>query len=220
MFPGMGDEPPNARALAVAILIAVCVALAVILGAIRHEASVRARGGARPAGEHYSVGFQMGPEYSGYTAWDGIPYVFSAERGGWYLPEQAPRGACGAERFSPSAPPDEGLTGRRLIARNGRGPERIPNLVYEPPITNDLRGSHPNWWRPDGGSYGLPPAADRPDFWAGDMTIHTYRARDPIPPLCSADAVAAHDRRPTAAENVETWRYYGGPKGWNFSPYY
>lgn len=80
---------------------------------------------------------------------------------------------------------------------------RPPSLIYTPPETRDLRGSHPNWWRPDGGTYGLPAAADRP----ADATLHTYHACDSIPPLCDSSW-------------TQKWRYYGGPKGWRMSPYY
>jgi hypothetical protein len=151
-----------------------------------------------PRKDKYSVGYQIGPHYLGSSSWDGIPYVMTQEK---------PRGK---DTFQPFAPPDEGP----------RGTTHPPKLIYTPAFTSDLRGKHPNWWRPDGGTYGLPPASERPDFWAGDMTIHTYLARNPIPPLCALSEVASGARRLTPEEWTKTWQYYGGPKGWNMSPYY
>lgn len=99
------------------------------------------------------------------------------------------------------------------VAAVGHGDSFVPGnppiLIYTSPLTKNLR---PSWWRSDGGSYGLPPAAERPDFWAGDRAVHTYHARAAIPQCCA--------RRRSDGEEVALWRYYGGPKGWTMSPYY
>lgn len=195
---------PELSAIGAALVVLVVI-LVVILG----------RAG-RPK-SHYSVGFQIDPEYLGSSTWSGTPYALS-DSADWNGQPACPPlahvspapGRAHKDRFYPFAPPDEGP----------RGTTDPPALIYTPPFTSDLRGDHPNWWRPDGGTYGLPPASDRPDFWAGDATIHTYHARDPIPPLCSPAVVADHRRRMTPEEWVKEWRYYGGPKGWNMSPFY
>lgn len=186
--------PLPARPLVVGVLVVLFIVIiaAVILMGRAHR-------------EPYSVGYQIGPHYLGTSTWKGTPYALSDTcpglGPGLRGPDHTPR--LVRERFD-----------------GGVWETPAPDLVYQPPITDNLRGAHADWWRPDGGTYGLPPAAERPDFWAGDPTIHTYLARDPIPPLCRPAAVVDHQRRPTAAENVEEWRYWGGPKGWNYSPFY
>lgn len=192
------DKPvsPEDRALGIAILV---IILVVIIIVIYHVS--------RSEKDGYSVGYQIGPHYLGASTWEGTPYALSPTRDGEKpcLGQKTQR-----DGFTPYAAPDEGP----------RGTTDPPSLVYTPPFTNDLRGDHPNWWRSDGGSYGLPPAAERPDFWAGDATLHTYHTRDAIPQICGAEAVASNRRHPTIDKQVAKWQYYGGPKGWNMSPYY
>ena len=147
--------------------------------------------------EKYSVGFQIGPHYLGSSTWEGTPYALSDPVHG--CPELGP-GLQG-----PSAQPH--------IVRERFG--NATDLIYKPASTRDLRGPHPNWWQPDGGTFGLPVAAARPDFWAGDATLHTYLADEPLAPRCGNNG----NRRPSEAERVAEWRHYGGPRGWTFSPY-
>ena len=201
-FPGHKTSP-QARELGIALLALLLVVIIVVIWRAERKSHH----------DSYSVGYQIGPHYLGTSTWSGTPYALTPMRDGEkpcpapYKPSSK-SGFTGG--FQPFAPPDEGP----------RGTDDPAELVYEPPFTRDLRGKHPDWCRPDGGSYGLPPASERPDFWAGDATLHTYHARDIIPPLCEAAEVADGKRRPTLAENVEKWQYYGGPKGWNMSPYY
>ncbi len=152
-----------------------------------------------PSADGYSVGYQIGPDYPGAATWAGTPYALSEGRP-----------PCGEkDGFRPFAPPDE----------KGAAAARAARAAADP-VGAALGGGCPSWARPDGSSYGLPPASDRPDFWAGDPTVHTYLARDPIPALCPPPEVAEGRRRLTPAEQTAVWRYYGGPKGWNMSPYY
>ncbi len=92
------------------------------------------------------------------------------------------------------------------------------DIVYKPPFTQTemqahLRATGTDWEPPGGGTYGLPPASDRPDFWAGpapgvpDLTVHTYHMRNALPPKCGQTP-------------RDQWRTYGGTRGWTFSPYY
>jgi hypothetical protein len=185
-----------------AVLVVLVIVIAVVL--------------ARGRKERYSVGFQIDPHYPtvGTTStWQGIPYAMpgAIQPRSVACPISKSNFTSSGTGFDPYAPPDD---------ENVEGAEDVPDLVYNPPFTQDLRGAHPNWWTPDGGSYGLPAASDRPDFWAGDATIHTYLAEDSIPPLCESAEVSEDRRRMTNDEWVEKWRYYGGPKGWNMSPFY
>lgn len=204
-MPQFMDKPVRSKAKAwgLAILVSLLVVIIAIVVHVSRTENMSQRSG-------YSVGYQIGPHYpadSG-SSWAGTPYALTPMRDG-EKPCRAPARPS-VDKFTPFAPPDEGP----------RGTDDPPSLVYTPPFTNDLRGDHPNWWRPDGGSHGLPPAAERPDFWAGDATLHTYHARGAIPQLCDADAVASERRRPSKSSQVARWQYYGGPKGWNMSPYY
>lgn len=231
---GAPEPPTGTRVLAAAVLIVLFIVITAVLFVARGD----------PGGkDDYSVGYQIGPYYLGTSTWEGTPYALSCTQEGVPacrppvrirdvgVPDTRASEASASRQmdyqddyhqmnhqdnnhhkdgFHPFAPPDDGP----------RGTKNPPSLIYTPEVTSDLRGAHPNWWRSDGGTYGLPVAADRPDFWAGDATIHTYRACDSIPQLCDPAAVKNHDRRLTSEEWVEKWRYYGGPKGWNMSPYY
>lgn len=220
---GAPEPPAGTKVLAAAVLIVLFIVITVALFVMRDDSSAKK--------DKYSVGFQIGPHYLGSSTWEGTPYALTSMEDGVpaCLPPvrirdaKTPEGTRTSEatanrqlalghkdKFHPFAPPDDGP----------RGTQNPPALIYTPEFTTDLRGAHPDWWRSDGGTYGLPVAADRPDFWAGDATIHTFHARDPIPPLCDPAAVADHSRRLAPEEWVEKWRYYGGPKGWNMSPYY
>lgn len=199
------DRPvsPQAKVLGVAILVIILVTIIAVIYHVSHAEQMATR-------SRFSVGYQIGPDYlseSG-SSWAGVPYALSPTNPG--APAEKVCRASRRDRFTPFAAPDDGP----------RGATEPPTLIYTPPFTSDLRGDHPNWWQKDGGSYGLPPAAERPDFWAGDATLHTYHARDVIPPLCDASAMASNRRRPSKDEQVAKWQYYGGPKGWSMSPYF
>jgi hypothetical protein len=212
----------SAQGLAVG---AIVVLLTLVILALLARTAPKAPGSSK---DLYSAGYQISPHLLGPSTWAGTPYVLTPMRtneeacplpaeyrkvGGTALAsEESPRGGPHAkESFYPFAPADAGRPGP---------PREAPNLIYKPAATANLRGDHPDWWQPDGGTYGLPVAADRPNFWAGDATIHTYRARTPIPPLCEPGAVVDNRRRLTPREWIEKWRYYGGAKGWTMSPYY
>lgn len=184
------------------LLIAVVVVLLLVV-AVR----VAFRAARRPPPEAYSAGYQIGPHYLGTSSWAGDPYALTYA----CIPDVS---------LADPAAGDQPRPAESAAPRGKSGFESGSPLVYEPPFTEEIRGNTPDWWNPQGGTYGLPPAADRPDFWAGDATIHTILARDPIPPWCDPAAVADGRRRPTAAEDIGKWRYYGGSKGWTFSKYY
>lgn len=195
------NNPQRVRAITVAVLVVLFIVIVVVLANL-----------SSPRPEAYSVGYQIGPHYPGNgstSTWRGIPYAMAGSDG--------TRSSCDSKShftgggFYPYAPADD---------EDVVGADDVTNLIYEPPFTQNLRGDFPNWWTPSGGTYSLPPAADRPDFWAGDATIHTYLARDVLPQLCESQAVADDKRRITNAEWVEKWRRYGGPRGWNMSPFY
>lgn len=154
----------------------------VFLLAIATVVVILAAFAARAGGaEGYSVGYQIGPHYLGDSTWQGTPYLGLGVR--------------------------EGMTA---------------DIVHSPSFVQAELREHAletgtNWAPPADsmvGRGGLPPASDRPDFWAGpqpgvpDLTVHTYRMRDALPPLC----------RPASSRSA--WRQYGGSRGWTFSPYY
>lgn len=185
----------SAGRLALAALIVAIVAIVVLV----------LRGGRR---DKYSAGYQIDPHYSGETTWAGVPYVFAgkppcAEK------FASPEAEFPPETISPLASPDEGP----------RGVNDFPSLVYTPAFTRSELQTN-SWWRPDGGTDSMPPAAERPDFWAGDLTLRTYHSKSAIPQHCDEASVVSRDRPATAAERDAKWRYYGGPKGWRMSPYY
>jgi hypothetical protein len=217
--PGKEKPPVGAKALALATLIA--IVLVVVYVFLSFEQGRK---------DGYSTGYQIGPHYLGSSTWTGTPYALTPAQeddvpcpSAFSALNKHKRGHLGhsdasaggrRDTFTPYASPDDGP----------RGTTDPPALIYTPPITSNLRGAHPNWWRSDGGTHGLPPAAERPDFWAGDRTLHTYLARDPIPPLCEPAEVADGRRRPTCcgadSEWVDQWQYYGGPRGWGMSSFY
>lgn len=245
---------------AASILMAAGLVLLVLIIILAAKPSSATKPSSASKAETYSVGYQIYPHLLSQkygTSWSGQPYAVSdcGKKAGEGFSSGPGSGhwGCSDCLSQLSCPGQPAAEDGAAVAVQDLPP---PRLVYSYPLTRNLRGDWPDWWTKQNGTYGLPPACERPEsgialfgeptrapgentltaddldgtalstaaaaevFADGDETIHTYKARNPIPPLCPARAVAEHRRRPTAEEEVKRWRYYGGARGWTMSPYY